>query len=98
MAVSLRLKMLGSKHRPFYRIIAVDQRKTRDGKSLANLGLYSPIYEPAGIEIDEEGVLGFLNRGAQPTPTVKNLLRQKGIKQVQKSVDGKVTREWAKVA
>lgn len=98
MAVSLRLKMLGSKHKPCYRIIAVDQRKTRDGKSLANLGHYSPQSEPAQVNIDEEGILTFLNNGAQPTITVKNLLRQKGIKVVQKSVDGTIKREWTKTA
>lgn len=98
MSVSIRLKMLGSKHRPFYRIIAVDHRKTRDGKSLANLGLYSPLSQPAEVNLDEERVMDFLNTGAQPTHTVKNILKQKGIKLVQQSQEGVVKKVWTKTA
>jgi small subunit ribosomal protein S16 len=98
MAVSIRLKMLGTKNRPAYRIIAVDGRKSRDGESLANLGHYNPLPQPAEITIDEPAIMEYLNQGAQPTVTVRNLLRQKGIKMVQESKDGKVRTYWTKSA
>lgn len=98
MAVSIRLKMLGTKHRPFYRIVAMDSRKTRDGKSLAILGQYAPLYHPPEIKIEEEQVLDYLNKGAQPSETVRNLLRQNGIKQQQQAKDGHVKKVWVKTA
>ncbi len=99
MAVSIRLKMLGTKHRPCYRIVALDSRKTRDGKTLENLGQYSPLQEPAHIDLREETVLEYLNNGAVPTETVKNILRQKGIvKTQQKAENGSVKLVWTKRA
>jgi len=89
--VAIRLKQMGTKNRPFFRIVAVDSRKTRDGKSLANLGHYNPISDPAAVMIDENRVLDFLKTGAQPTHAVLNLLRQKGIKRTEKG-------EWVKVS
>ncbi|MBF0409216.1 MAG: 30S ribosomal protein S16 [Candidatus Riflebacteria bacterium] len=85
MAVALRLKKMGTKNRPFYRIVALDNRKTRDGKSLANLGYYNPIAEPAVVVLDEERALGFLKTGAVPSETVLSLLKQKGIVHEQKT-------------
>lgn len=79
MAVALRLKQLGTKNRPLFRVIAVDSRKTRDGKSLANLGHYNPLTDPATLTLDSERVMNFLQTGAQPTDAVRNLLRQQGI-------------------
>lgn len=96
MSVSIRLKMLGTKNRPCYRVIAVDGRKTRDGKSLENLGHYNPIAQPATIMLNEERVMEYLKVGAQPTETVRNLLRQKGIRQSQVSENGKTRLEWTK--
>jgi small subunit ribosomal protein S16 len=97
MAVSIRLKMLGTKHRPCYRIVALDNRKTRDGKTLENLGQYSPLTEPAGLEIEEDVVLDLLNKGAVPSETVRGLLKQKGIVKVQqKNASGKPRFVWAK--
>lgn len=97
MAVSIRMKVLGTKHRPFYRIVAVDSRKTRDGRNLATLGQYAPLSEPAGLEINEEEVLEFLNKGAIPSATVKNLLKQKGIIRIQeKANNGSVKLVWTK--
>lgn len=97
MAVSIRLKMLGTKHRPSYRIVALDSRKNRDGITLENLGMYDPIAKEAKVEIKEEEVLNYLNNGAIPSLTVKNLLRQKGIVKVQqKAENGSVKLVWAK--
>lgn len=99
MAVSIRLKMLGTKHRPSYRIVALDNRKTRDGKTLESLGQYAPLKNPAGLEIDEEAVMKLLVAGAVPSETVKNLLRQKGIVRVpQKNEKGEVRFIWTKKA
>ncbi len=99
MAVSIRLKMLGTKHRPCYRIVALDSRKTRDGVTLENLGQYSPLPEETQIELKEEAVLNYLNEGAVPTETVKNILRQKGIiKTPQKAANGSVKYVWTKRA
>jgi small subunit ribosomal protein S16 len=99
MAVSIRLKMLGTKHRPSYRIVALDSRKTRDGKTLENLGQYAPLKQPAGLEIREEEILKLLSEGAVPSETVKNLLRQKGIVKVpQKNEKGEVRFVWTKRA
>ncbi len=79
MAVAIRLKQLGTKNRPLFRVIAVDSRKTRDGKSLANLGHYNPLTDPATLTLDSERIMNFLKTGAQPTDAVRNLLRQNGI-------------------
>ncbi|MDN5279877.1 MAG: small subunit ribosomal protein [Clostridiales bacterium] len=99
MAVSIRLKMLGTKHRPCYRIVALDSRKTRDGKTLENLGQYAPLKQPAELEIREEEILKLLSEGAVPSETVKNLLRQKGIVKVpQKNEKGEVRFVWTKRA
>ncbi|NCB38804.1 MAG: 30S ribosomal protein S16 [Erysipelotrichia bacterium] len=99
MAVSIRLKMLGTKHRPCYRIVALDSRKTRDGITLENLGQYAPLSEPCHIELKEDAVLEYLNQGAVPTETVKNILRQKGIvKTQQKAENGSVKLVWTKRA
>ncbi len=99
MAVSIRLKMLGTKHRPSYRIVALDSRKNRDGITLDNLGMYDPLASEANVEIKEEEVIKYLNNGAIPSLTVKNLLKQKGIVMVQqKNEKGTVKLVWAKRA
>ena len=79
MAVKLRLKRMGSKQKPFYRIVAADSRFPRDGRFIETVGTYSPIAKPAEIKIDKEVAIKWLNNGAQPTDTVKNLLTKKGI-------------------
>ncbi|HOY66279.1 MAG TPA: 30S ribosomal protein S16 [Candidatus Ozemobacteraceae bacterium] len=98
MSVSIRLKMLGTKNRPCYRVVAVDGRKTRDGKTLENLGHYNPISHPAHVILNEERVMEYLKTGAQPSETVRDLLRQKGIRQSQVSQNGKTRLEWTKTA
>jgi len=79
MAVKLRLKRMGSKQRPFYRIVAADSRSPRDGKFIETVGTYNPITEPAEIKINEELALKWLNDGAIPTDTVRSLFRSQGI-------------------
>ncbi|MCI9279292.1 MAG: 30S ribosomal protein S16 [Bacilli bacterium] len=79
MAVKLRLKRMGAKQRPFYRVVAADSRFPRDGRFLEVVGTYNPITKPAEIKIDEERALYWLSNGAQPTETVKNILSKQGV-------------------
>jgi len=79
MAVKLRLKRMGAKKRPFYRIVAADSRSPRDGKFIETIGTYNPIDEPATVKIDEELAIKWLNNGAIPTDTVRNLFKQQGV-------------------
>ncbi len=79
MAVKLRLKRMGAKKRPFYRIVAADSRSPRDGRFIETVGTYNPIMEPAEIKIDEELALKWLSIGAIPTDTVRDLFRSQGI-------------------
>ncbi len=79
MAVKLRLKRMGAKKRPFYRIVAADSRSPRDGRFIEVVGTYNPIMEPAEIKVDEEIALKWLKNGAIPTDTVRDLLRKQGI-------------------
>ena len=79
MAVKLRLKRMGSKKKPFYRVVAADSRVTRDGKFIELVGTYNPITEPAEIKINEEVALKWLRNGAEPTETVRNLFKSQGI-------------------
>lgn len=79
MAVKLRLKRMGSKQRPFYRIVAADSKSPRDGKFIEVVGTYQPIYKENTINVDEEKALKWLNNGAQPTETVKNILTKSGV-------------------
>ena len=77
MAVKLRLKRMGSKRKPFYRIVAADSRTKRDGKFIELVGTYNPVVEPAEIKVNEEIALKWLNNGAIPTDTVRDLLSKK---------------------
>ncbi len=79
MAVKLRLRRMGKKRQPIYKLVAADSRSPRDGKFIEDLGLYNPKTDPATVEIKETRTLYWLNVGAQPTLTVKSLLSQKGI-------------------
>ena len=80
MAVKIRLKRFGSKMRPFYRIVIMDSRAPRDGRTIEELGLYHPIEaEGKQIVIDEAKAKEWLAKGAQPTDTVRGLLNKKGI-------------------
>jgi small subunit ribosomal protein S16 len=79
MAVKLRLKRMGSKQKPFYRIVAADSRFPRDGRFIETVGTYNPIAKPAEIKIDKEVAIKWLSNGAEPTDTVKTLLKNEGI-------------------
>ena len=79
MAVKLRLKRMGAKQKPFYRIVAADSRSPRDGRFIETVGTYNPVANPAEVKIDKEIALKWLNNGAQPTDTVKALLKKEGI-------------------
>lgn len=79
MAVKIRLKRMGAKKAPFYRIVVADSRSPRDGKIIENLGYYNPLVNPAEIKVDEDKALKWLSTGAIPTDTVKNLLSKTGI-------------------
>lgn len=90
MAVKLRLLRMGAKKAPFYRIVAADSRAPRDGRFIELLGTYDPRTNPAKVTIKEEEVLKWLNNGAQPSDTVKNLLSKEGIiKKIADSKSGK---------
>ena len=78
MAVKLRLKRMGAKARPYYRIVAADSRSPRDGKFIETVGTYNPIEAENNTKIDEEKALKWLNNGALPTDTVKNILKKNG--------------------
>ena len=79
MAVKLRLRRMGKKKQPIYKMVASDSRSPRDGKFLEAVGFYNPLTKPHTLELKEDRILYWLNVGAQPTHTVKSLLRQKGI-------------------
>jgi small subunit ribosomal protein S16 len=79
MAVRIRLKRLGAKKRPFYRVVVADQRSPRDGRFIENIGRYQPMDDPSLIEIDEERALHWLRVGAQPSNTVRVLMTKVGI-------------------
>ncbi|MFI3284671.1 MAG: 30S ribosomal protein S16, partial [Erysipelotrichaceae bacterium] len=79
MAVKLRLKRMGAKKAPFYRIVAADSRSPRDGRSIEVVGTYDPTKNPAVITVNAELALKWLNNGAQPSDTVRNILSSQGI-------------------
>jgi small subunit ribosomal protein S16 len=79
LAVKLRLRRMGKKKQPIYKVVAADSRAPRDGKFLEAIGLYNPLTDPSTIEINEERAMYWLNTGAQPTATVKSLLSKIGI-------------------
>lgn len=77
--VRIRLRRLGAKGHPFYRIVVSDQRASRDGPFVEQIGTYDPFPDPAEIKIDEEKALKWLKNGAQPSDSVRDLLRRAGI-------------------
>lgn len=79
MATTIRLKRMGAKKRPFYRLVVADSRSPRDGKFIEELGFYDPTTEPVTIKIDEEKVMKWLTSGAKPSDTAKTLFQKQGI-------------------
>jgi small subunit ribosomal protein S16 len=79
MAVRIRLARHGAKKRPYYRIVAAPSEAPRDGRFLEVLGTYNPLTDPATITVREDRVLDWLGKGAQPSDTVRSLLRKSGV-------------------
>ncbi len=79
MAVKIRLRRMGTKQTPFYRLVVADSRAARDGRFLESLGTYDPLKHPIGFTIDADKALRWLQRGAQPTDTVRQLLSKAGV-------------------
>jgi len=78
-AVRIRLKRMGAKKRPFYRVIVADARAPRDGRFIDTLGTYNPLTDPADVKLDSEKVRLWLSRGAQPSDSVRHLLAREGF-------------------
>ncbi len=79
MAVKIRLKRLGSKKNPFYRVVVADERSPRDGKFIDEIGYYNPLTNPVEVKIDAEKATKWISNGAQPTETVRTLLKKTEI-------------------
>ena len=79
MAVKIRLKRMGAKKNPFYRVVVADSRSPRDGRFIEEIGYYNPMTNPAEVKIDAEKATKWINDGAQPTETVKALLKKADI-------------------
>jgi small subunit ribosomal protein S16 len=87
MAVSMRLRRFGGKKSPFYRIVVSDRHSSRDGKFIDQVGTYDPKKNPAEVRFKEEKAIQWLRKGAQPTPTVRQLLVRSGV--TKKLAEGK---------
>ena len=79
MAVKIRLRRMGMKKNPIYRVIVADSRSPRDGKFIEEIGTYNPLVNPADFKVDADKVKTWIKNGAQPTETVKSLLKKNGI-------------------
>ena len=79
MAVKIRLRRMGAKKAPFYRVVVADSRSPRDGRFIEEIGYYNPISNPVEIKIDADKAKAWIKNGAQPTETAKALLKKSGI-------------------
>lgn len=79
MAVKIRLKRMGAKKAPFYRIVVADARSPRDGRFIESIGYYDSTTQPATVKIDAEKAVDWMQKGAQPTDTVKSLFKHDGV-------------------
>lgn len=79
MAVKIRLRRMGAKKSPFYRIVVADSRFPRDGRFIEEIGYYNPLQEPSVVKVDVEKAQKWISNGAQPTDTVKTLFKKNGI-------------------
>lgn len=77
--VKIRLKRLGSKKSPFYRVVVADSRYPRNGRFIEEIGTYNPLTDPATIQIDAEKAAKWMGNGAQPTDTVREILKKSGV-------------------
>lgn len=81
LSVRIRLRRMGAKKKPFYRIVVADSRSPRDGRFIEEIGYYNPLTDPVTVKIDEEKALDWMQKGAQPSDTVRNLFSKQGIMQ-----------------
>ena len=79
MAVKIRLRRMGAKKAPFYRVVVADSRSPRDGRFIEEIGYYNPTTEPATVKIDAEAAKKWIGNGAQPTDTVRSILKAQGV-------------------
>lgn len=79
MAVKIRLRRMGAKKAPFYRVVVADSRYPRDGRFIEEIGYYNPTTEPATVKIDAEAAKKWIGNGAQPTDTVRSILKKQGV-------------------
>lgn len=79
MAIKIRLKRMGAKKKPFYRVVVADSRMPRDGRFIEEIGYYNPLTDPIEVKINEEKASDWLKKGAIPTDTVRYLFKQQGI-------------------
>ena len=79
MAVKIRLRRMGAKKNPFYRIVVADSRYPRDGRFIEEIGTYDPLKTPADVKIDADKAKQWIANGAQPTDTVKDILKKSGV-------------------
>lgn len=79
MAVKIRLKRMGAKKKPFYRVVVADSRYPRDGRFIEEIGYYNPNTNPSDVKIDADKAKEWLSKGAQPTDTVRALLKKNGV-------------------
>ena len=80
MATKIRLRRMGAKKSPFYRIVVADSRAPRDGRCIEEIGYYNPNVNPAEIKVDVEAAQKWINTGAQPSDTVRSLLKKAGVR------------------
>ena len=81
MSVKIRMKRMGSKKRPFYRIVVADSRSPRDGRFIQQVGYYNPLTEPVDLKLEEEFIMALLQKGAKTSDNFRNLLSKQGIMQ-----------------
>ncbi len=79
MAVTIRLKRMGTHKKPYYRLVVADSRSPRDGRFIEMIGTYDPLKKPAAINVDQTKALGWLKKGAVPSATVKTILSRAGV-------------------
>ncbi len=79
MATRIRLRRMGAKKQPFYRVVVADSRYPRDGRFIEEIGYYNPLTTPAEIKIDEEKAISWMSKGAEPSDTVRSLMKRSGV-------------------
>ena len=90
LAVKIRLRRMGSKKNPFYRIVVADSRAPRDGRFIEEIGYYNPLTEPKTVVVNKESVNKWIGNGAKPTDTVERLFKENSVYSIEKKVEEKV--------